>query len=162
MTASVRASMRERLSEYAEAHRSKRNELCHFVGVPLIVFGAARLLGAVRLANLAGHEISLTHALVPGLLAYYLVQARWLGLCTAALIMLLSGAGLAVPFGVGCAAFVFGWLVQFIGHAHYEHRKPAFMQNLVHLVVGPAWLVERAFWSDVRHDSRVSSHPSLR
>jgi uncharacterized membrane protein YGL010W len=40
--------------------------------------------------------------------------------------------------------FFGGWAVQFIGHAVYEKRSPAFLKNLLHLLVGPAWLVERA------------------
>jgi uncharacterized membrane protein YGL010W len=34
--------------------------------------------------------------------------------------------------------------VQFVGHARFEHSSPAFLRNLVHLLVGPAWLVERS------------------
>ena len=37
-----------------------------------------------------------------------------------------------------------GWIFQGIGHAVYEKRSPAFLRNLVHLLVGPAFLVNEA------------------
>ena len=42
---------------------------------------------------------------------------------------------------VGLAAFVVGWVFQGIGHAVYEKNKPAFVKNLVHLMVGPVFLI---------------------
>ncbi|ALF90292.1 hypothetical protein RSUY_39850 (plasmid) [Ralstonia solanacearum] len=38
-----------------------------------------------------------------------------------------------------------GWIVQFVGH-YYEGRKPAFVDDLAGLVIGPLFLVaETAF-----------------
>ena len=42
------------------------------------------------------------------------------------------------------ALFVVGWIFQFIGHA-IEGNQPAFFRNPVYLIVGPLWLVRRAF-----------------
>ena len=42
------------------------------------------------------------------------------------------------------ALFVVGWILQFVGHA-IEGNQPAFFRNPVYLLVGPAWLVRRAF-----------------
>lgn len=39
--------------------------------------------------------------------------------------------------------FVFGWILQFVGHA-IEGNQPAFFKNPVYLVVGPLWLLRRA------------------
>jgi uncharacterized membrane protein YGL010W len=50
--------------------------------------------------------------------------------------------GLIVPLPVHVALFVIGWIFQFYGHAHYEKNRPAFAQNVVHLLVGPLWIVE--------------------
>jgi len=41
------------------------------------------------------------------------------------------------PYAIG--AFVVGWIFQFIGHA-YEGKSPAFLTNLLHLLVGPLWV----------------------
>jgi uncharacterized membrane protein YGL010W len=58
---------------------------------------------------------------------------------------LLVALGRSVPALVGLGLFAGGWIVQFVGHAAFEKRSPAFLKNLLHLLVGPAWLVERAF-----------------
>lgn len=39
--------------------------------------------------------------------------------------------------------FVFGWILQFAGHA-IEGNQPAFFKNPVYLLVGPLWLLRRA------------------
>jgi uncharacterized membrane protein YGL010W len=36
--------------------------------------------------------------------------------------------------------FVLAWIGQFIGHA-IEGRRPAFLTNIVQLLIGPAWLM---------------------
>ena len=41
------------------------------------------------------------------------------------------------------AFFVFGWILQFVGHA-IEGNQPAFFRNPVYLLVGPLWLLRRA------------------
>ncbi|MFP3617105.1 Mpo1-like protein, partial [Paraburkholderia sp. SIMBA_050] len=42
--------------------------------------------------------------------------------------------------GIGIGAFVVGWIVQFVGH-WFEGRKPAFVDDLVGLIVGPLFVV---------------------
>ncbi|MBU1817967.1 MAG: DUF962 domain-containing protein, partial [Gammaproteobacteria bacterium] len=54
---------------------------------------------------------------------------QWLALQTTAL-WLVSGVGL----------FVVGWVIQFVGH-YYEGRKPAFVDDLMGLIVGPLFVV---------------------
>lgn len=42
---------------------------------------------------------------------------------------------------IGLISFVVGWIFQGIGHAVYEKRSPAFRRNLVHLLIGPIFLL---------------------
>jgi uncharacterized membrane protein YGL010W len=44
---------------------------------------------------------------------------------------------------VALALFVFGWVLQFVGHA-IEGNQPAFFRNPIYLLVGPLWLIRRA------------------
>ncbi len=39
--------------------------------------------------------------------------------------------------------FLFGWILQFLGHA-IEGNQPAFFRNPFYLLVGPWWLARRA------------------
>lgn len=40
--------------------------------------------------------------------------------------------------------FLFGWILQFIGHA-FEGKPPAFFSNPFYLLVGPVWWVLKIF-----------------
>jgi uncharacterized membrane protein YGL010W len=141
----VPAPMRARLAEYEGFHRSSANELCHFVGIPAIIVGAASLLALASFGAVAGHRLSLADLVAAAIVVFYVAQARWLGVVTGALLAGLVLLGRALPWTAGLALFLGGWALQFVGHALYEKRSPAFLKNLLHLLVGPAWLVERAF-----------------
>ncbi len=45
----------------------------------------------------------------------------------------------------GLGLFVFGWVLQLIGHA-FEGNKPAFLKNPVFLIVGPFWWLKKMFF----------------
>lgn len=134
--------MDARLREYDSFHTQRGNEVTHWVGIPLIVIGAASLLGAVPL--IPTWSLTLTELVLTAIAVFYLVEARVLGFVTALILGLLAALGRALPAPVGLGLFLVGWVLQLIGHAVYEKRSPAFLGNLIHLLVGPAWLVERA------------------
>ena len=136
--------MRARLAEYEGYHRSFGNELCHFIGIPSIIAGAATLLTLVPLAVVAERRLTLAELVSGAIILFYVRSARWLGVVTGIIMAGLVAAGRTLPWSVGLALFLGGWLLQFLGHAVYERRSPAFLRNLLHLLVGPAWLVERA------------------
>jgi uncharacterized membrane protein YGL010W len=136
--------MAARLREYDEYHTVSGNELCHFVGIPSIIVGTATLLARVLLFGFGTFHVDVAELVSAGVAMFYLVSARWLGAVTTLILLSLVALGRELPFGVGAGLFVFGWAVQFIGHAAFERKSPAFLRNLTHLLVGPAWLVERA------------------
>lgn len=136
--------MRERLTEYSGYHRSAANEVCHYIGIPTIIIGAGTLLGFVPLVHVGAVSVTAAEVITAGISVFYVISARWLGVVTALILALLVALGRSLPLLVGTGLFLGGWAVQFIGHAWWEKRSPAFIRNLLHLLVGPAWLVERA------------------
>jgi len=138
------ASMQARLDEYGTFHRAFGNEICHVIGIPCIVAGAATLLGLVPLVSIGGATVTLAEVVSGAIIVFYLVSARGLGLVTSVLMAALVALGRELPAIAGAVLFFGGWALQFAGHAVYEKRSPAFLRNLLHLLVGPAWLVERA------------------
>jgi uncharacterized membrane protein YGL010W len=140
----------ELLQHYAEYHRDRRNIVTHFVGVPMIVFGVGVLL--TRPAVVAGGL-----ALTPAWLAFVLAAAWYLsrgqlalGALTAAAVGALTwlahrvgGGSVSQWLGFGLGFFVIGWVIQFIGH-YYEGRKPAFVDDLVGLLVAPMFVLLEA------------------
>lgn len=145
-------TLEDHLSTYADYHRDRRNIATHFVGIPVIVLAVATLLSRpafdVGLA-VGGLPLALSPAIlvVFGFLAfYYRLDLRYGVTMTLALLpTLFIGAWFAaqsttVWLAGGVGMFVGGWLVQFIGH-FFEGRKPAFVDDLIGLVVGPLFVV---------------------
>ncbi|MGE8394453.1 DUF962 domain-containing protein [Pseudomonas sp. BIGb0427] len=136
----------EHLSQYAAYHRDPRNIATHFIGIPLIVLAVTVLLSRPG-TELAGVWLSpaLLVALVTGW--FYLRLDQRLGLLMALLLGLCLWAGQALAvqstlvwLSAGLALFVIGWVIQFVGH-HYEGRKPAFVDDLMGLIIGPLFVV---------------------
>ena len=142
----------ELLTQYAQYHRDRRNIVSHFVGVPMIVFGIGVLLA--RPAVEAG-GLALTPAWVVFTVAcaWYLTRGNAvLGVAVSGAVALLlwlgqqvAGGSLSVWLAWGAGFFAVGWLIQFIGH-WYEGRKPAFVDDIIGLLVGPMFVVAEAMF----------------
>ena len=44
---------------------------------------------------------------------------------------------------MGLGLFVVGWIIQFVGHI-FEGRKPAFVDDITGLIIGPLFVVTEA------------------
>jgi uncharacterized membrane protein YGL010W len=141
------------MSQYAAYHRDRRNIATHFVGIPLIVFAVGALLARPSF-SIGGWP--LTPAAVAWALTtlWYLTRGNLaLGLATSLVNLVLIAAALPLGhFDTGSwlawslAAFAVGWVIQFIGH-YYEGRKPAFVDDLRGLLVGPMFVVAEALFA---------------
>ena len=141
------------LSQYALYHRDRRNIASHFVGVPMIVFAVGVLLTrpAFGLGGLALTPAWIAFALAAG---WYLTRGNLaLGAATSAAVGILilaahqvgdSGVGAWLAWGIGF--FAIGWLIQFVGH-WYEGKKPAFVDDMIGLLVGPMFVVAEALFA---------------
>mgnify|MGYP006203331303 CR=1 FL=1 len=141
-------TLNDQLSNYAAYHRDRRNIATHFVGIPMIVFAIGVLLNR-PLWELGG-GVYVTPGIVLWLVSsvWYLTRGLGLvGLTTAVVNLwlfwaahLLMNAPTATWLAWGVGAFVLGWVFQFVGH-HWEGRKPAFVDDVVGLLVGPMFVV---------------------
>ncbi|NUZ06839.1 DUF962 domain-containing protein [Piscinibacter koreensis] len=138
----------ELLVQYAHYHRDRRNIASHLVGVPLIVFSILMLLA--RWGVPAG-DLLVTPAWVVFALAaaWYLSRGHAalgvaVSVATGVLALLAHAAatagGTGAWLGWSIGLFVIGWVIQFVGH-WYEGKKPAFVDDLVGLLVGPMFVV---------------------
>ena len=140
------------LSQYAAYHRDQRNIVSHFVGVPMIVFAVGVLIARPSF-ELGG--VPLTPAWIAFALAaaWYLTRGNLaLGVATSAAVGVLilfahhaADGSLAAWLGWGLGVFVVGWAIQFVGH-WYEGRKPAFVDDLVGLLIGPMFVTAEALF----------------
>jgi len=139
-------TLTDQLSTYAAYHRDRRNIALHLVGIPLIFASIEVLLSRPAFA-VAG--LSLTPAIPISSLIGLFYLALDLGLGAVMALVLAGGAWLGkviavLPtgtwLGIGIAMFVIGWIIQLVGHVH-EGRKPAFLDDLTGLLIGPLFVV---------------------
>lgn len=139
-------NLTEHLSQYARYHRDERNILTHYAGIPLILVAVFSLL-YWPLFSLAGVVITPALVLFIGGMAFYLRLDLRFGLVMfifSGISLLLAAQLAALPFWLwlcsSIALFIVGWVLQFIGH-YYEGKKPAFVDDLIGLLVGPLFIV---------------------
>ncbi|HBP49792.1 DUF962 domain-containing protein [Pseudomonas sp. FSL R10-0056] len=149
-------SLVDHLSQYAAYHRDPHNIATHFVGIPLIVIAVATLLSRPQWMGISPAVLVMLASAV-----FYLRLELRLGLLMTLLLALtvwlghaLAGLGTAAWLGWGIGLFVVGWVFQFVGH-YYEGRKPAFIDDVTGLIVGPLFVVvELGFLLGWREDLR--------
>jgi uncharacterized membrane protein YGL010W len=128
-------------ADYASHHQTKGNKWFHRFGIPMIMLTLIGMLARIGLGMLLGVHVDAALVLIYLAFIYYLTL-EW----RLALPMLIVSIGFYLigrwlPMSVNVALFILGWIFQFIGHAVYEHRQPAFFRNVVHLLIGPLWIL---------------------
>jgi uncharacterized membrane protein YGL010W len=147
-------SVEVQLSNYKSVHFNKTNIKTHFVGIPLIVWAITVLLSLNTFnIEIAGTMLTYTPAMVLFSIAvlYYLKLHLKLGigmlLYVAANIYLASLVStMEYALWIAIATFIAGWVIQFIGHI-YEKAKPAFMDDIMGLVIGPLFLMAEVYFA---------------
>ena len=149
-------SLVDHLSQYAAYHRDPHNIATHFVGIPLIVIAVATLLSRPQWMGISPAVLVMLASAV-----FYLRLELRLGLLMTLLLALtvwlghaLAGLSTVAWLGWGIGLFVVGWVFQFVGH-YFEGRKPAFIDDVAGLIVGPLFVVvELGFLLGWREDLR--------
>lgn len=147
-------TLTDQLTQYAAYHRDRRNIATHFIGIPMIVLALA-----VLLSRPASNFGMLPFALSPAWLLfvasviYYLTLDLAVGamMAVAAALCLACGQWLAAQSTLtwlvsGAGLFAVGWVFQFVGHVAYEHRKPAFVDDVTGLLIGPLFVLAEALF----------------
>ena len=141
------------LSDYAFYHRTKGNKLCHFIGIPLIIYG---ILAVLALLPLGAIRLTTAELLIVVVGIYYLILDVRLGSVMIVISVLVDAVACAVgDVRVGLSVLVIGWVFQTIGHGAFEKNRPAFLRNLLHLLVGPIFLL-----NEILHVRPVFLEPS--
>ena len=136
----------EHLAQYAAYHRNRKNVATHLIGIPMIVVGILTLLSRPVLPM---EFLIITPASIAVFLSiiFYIRLDIPFGLLMTVLLWLALAAGryfaamqteLWLSWAIGL--FVVGWVFQFIGH-YFEGRKPAFVDDIMGLAVGPLFVV---------------------
>lgn len=153
-------SLTDHLAQYAAYHRDSRNIVTHVIGIPMIVVAVAILLSRPSFVLFEWLLSPAVLVAAAGALFYLRLDLRFGAVMTVLLALsVLAGQALAAQstamwLGSGLGLFLIGWIIQFVGH-YYEGRKPAFVDDVIGLAVGPLFIVaELAFWMGLRGDLR--------
>ena len=134
----------KQLAGYASYHQDERNELTHFIGIPLIVIG---VLFVLSWPKFMGQPLSVY--------AFVAFAVLWISMdfLIGGIVVLLSvpflylgitwyDPSLSVMWKIIIAVGlqVVGWGFQLVGHA-FEGRRPALVDNLFQGLLGPTFLV---------------------
>lgn len=145
-------SVEEQMSFYEAYHKHPLNKATHFIGIPSIVFSILIPLGWLGV-TVSGYPVTAAMLVIAGVLAYYFALDVVFGAAMTAVLLPLLWAAHQVatwPILQGAlmflAFFVGGWVFQLIGHYVFEKRKPALLDNLFQLVVGPVFLCAELFF----------------
>ena len=138
------------LAFYARYHRDPGNCATHYLGIPMLFLAAILPLQASHIA-FGSLQVPLAVVLVAPAVIGWMVLDLGVG---AALLLLLcplfaaaaaivdAGSGL-LTWSVAAALFVVGWSFQFLGHAVFERRRPAFVDDLSQTLIGPMFVVAK-------------------
>jgi uncharacterized membrane protein YGL010W len=127
------------LAHYGQSHRDPRNEVIHFIAIPLILISLVGLL-------YAAHPW-IAYAFLAASMVYY-ARLSWVFLVAMAAV---SGAALLLVLAMGdrviavsVSIFVAAWIAQFVGHK-IEGKTPSFFEDLQYLWVGPLFVLSKLF-----------------
>ena len=123
------------LDNYSQHHKHPVNELIHFLAIPLIMFSILGLLYCIH--STAAVVFILFSLIFYFKLSYkaFIIMAIWSFFYYYLLYLLQEKI-----FYISIFAFVFGWLIQFIGH-FIEGKKPSFLDDIKYLWIGPLFVV---------------------
>jgi uncharacterized membrane protein YGL010W len=128
-------------ADYASYHKTSGNKAFHRVGIPMIMLTAIGMLVRVHLFSAGGIRFDAAMLLIALSTIYYMTIEWRLALAMLAVSIAFYFAGAWMPMWLNITIFVLGWIFQFIGHSVYEKRQPAFFRNVVHLMIGPLWIL---------------------
>lgn len=135
------------LSSYSKNHQNKINKAIHWVGVTMIFFSIVGMLWALPFPLATSSFVNwATLAMIP-VAAYYvylspsLAVGMILQMAVFAVCAHLLASCISTPLWmISAVMFTVATVLQFVGHM-VEGQKPAFLQDLRALLIGPAWLM---------------------
>ena len=141
-------------AEYDVCHRHPRNKVIHWICVPLIMLSLLALLWLVPVPFATpniGLPLNWATLFIAACLVFYCTLSFTLALGMAVAstmcVLIIQWYASHGPSELWVAAvfiFVVAWIGQFIGHS-IEGRRPAFLQDLLYLLIGPIWILASVY-----------------
>ncbi len=141
-------------AHYSADHRNDANQWIHVFAVPLILWSVIALLWCIPAPG---------SWFLPGIWAAMAMFAAWLfyyrasraigfGMLLVFVAMAWVTRALQEALGtqgllwLAVGVFVVAWIAQFVGHSKLlEGKRPSFLTDLRYLLIGPAWVLAKAY-----------------
>lgn len=143
---------RRRLADYADYHRDERNCAMHIIGNPILFLAAVLPLSLLPVTLFGAQTNAATLLVMPALILWIVFDvAIGLAIVGAAIPLLLAAATIASHLSVTwvwiitAALIVIGWALQIVGHQVFEHRRPALLDNPIHMLISPMFIFAKLF-----------------
>ena len=139
-------------AHYSDDHRNAANQRIHVFAVPAILWSVIALLWCIPVAG-SWFRPGMWAALAMFFAwSFYFRASRKLGYGMLAVFVALAWLtrwlhdtlGTMSLLWLAVAVFVVAWIAQFVGH-RFEGRKPSFLTDLTYLLIGPAWVLAKAY-----------------
>jgi uncharacterized membrane protein YGL010W len=148
----MKSFFRRQLAIYADYHRDWRNCLMHIIGNPILFLAAVLPLSLLPVMVFNIQTNLATLLVIPALILWMLFDLT-LGLAiVASAIPLLfvaaaiaSHASVAWIWTITVALIVVGWTMQIFGHQYFEGRRPALLDNPIHMLISPMYVFAKLF-----------------
>jgi uncharacterized membrane protein YGL010W len=147
---SARKSADAWFAEYGASHQHHTNELIHWICVPAIFVSVMGFVWTIPVPDAWQETVPWFNWVLVAMALVLAFYVRLSPALSAGMLFFMSVGYTAIvalelfapwPVWQICAGvFVLAWIGQFIGH-RIEGRKPSFFQDIVFLLIGPAWLM---------------------
>jgi uncharacterized membrane protein YGL010W len=149
---SLRGIFQRQLVEYADYHRDQRNCLMHIIGNPILFVAAVLPLSLLSVTLFGVRTNAATLSVIPALVLWItwdfgigmaIVAAAIPLLFVAATIV--SHVSVSAVWIITALLIVIGWALQIVGHQYFEQRRPALLDNPIHMLISPMYIFAKLF-----------------
>jgi uncharacterized membrane protein YGL010W len=143
---------RRQLAAYADYHRDQRNCAMHVVGNPILFLAAVLPLSLLSVAAFGIQTNAAVLLVMPALILWIVLDvAIGLAIVVAAIPLLFAAATIASHVSavwvwtITAGLIVTGWALQIVGHSLFERRRPALLDNPIHMLISPMFIFAKLF-----------------
>jgi uncharacterized membrane protein YGL010W len=143
---------RHQLAAYADYHRDPRNCTMHIIGNPILFLAAVLPLSLLSVTAFGVRTNAAVLLVMPALILWILFDVGiGVAIVGAAIPLLFAASMIASHVSVAWIGaitgglIVVGWALQIIGHSLFEHRRPALLDNPIHMLISPMFIFAKLF-----------------
>ena len=148
----MRGFFQRQLVEYADYHRDQRNCLMHVIGNPILFVAAVLPLSLLPVIVFGIPTSAATLLVIPALILWIAWDVGiGMAIVGAAVPLLFVAATIVKHVSVTTVwiitalLIVIGWALQIVGHQYFERRRPALLDNPIHMLISPMYIFAKLF-----------------